>query len=1763
MQNTALNANWVQVASKNDTTRQAATLTLVTAPPFTLTVSPHTVNMSAGSNAATGTLTRTGDTSQPLTVNLASSDTGKVTVPGTATFAAGQATTTFGINAVNAATPYTSEQVTVTASSTTSGNLLGLDTSFGSGGVASTSLETIVQFPKAAIAVQPDGKILAASEYSGNAWQVERLNADGSVDTSFGTNGVAIATFPTTNGTSPRPTKILVQSDGKILVGGEFTTGYGTPALARYNANGTLDTTFGTNGIANVSYVEVGQSGWIVDMAERPAPDNRILLAVANSGTTYLRVAQLTPSGSPDTTFAGGAGVTSLASGGLTSAITLLPNGEFLLAGGNKIVRGLANGTLDTTFGTGGSQTIAVGNTIVSIFGAEVDSAGRIVVGVDPYNSSAGLDTFGVTRLNDDGSFDTTFAGGGTATASFSGRDNVPTSLVVQPDNKVILAGYSNISSTTRQSALARFNADGMLDGSFGTGGQYTQSLVSSPNQLIYGAALQTDGKLDVLAGWYTNLVVARYLLPSTGTSSSSSDTLTVVDDELSPPVAANDHGATVVNTALTVPAYQGVLANDTDPNGLSLTTALVAGPANGQVTLNADGSYTYTPAAGYSGLDSFTYQDSDGSLTSNTATVSLSVAAERIIPRKAIAGTLWNDANGNGQLDPGEPGISGRTVYVDQNGDGVLDNGETWTTTAAGGSYAFKGLPAGSYNIGQVLSAGWKSSPATSTDTAVTLAVGASNDFTFSELASTADQNIGVYDSSGYTVTANLNLPDQFTVFGSSNSTRYAGAPALTAYAEPTTITLKRDDGAPFTLVSMQLSTIWSSVYNVTVSFTGHKADGSLVQQSFPIGSQLGFHLVTFSGFTNVTSVTWGVSGENDYHQFNDVIVQASPSSASGVNLGSFGQPLALADSSQSMANTPLTVAVASGVLANDTDPANKPLTAVVVSQPAHGSLTLNGDGSFTYTPAAAYVGTDSFTYQDSDGTLTGNTATVGLTVVAQPPVAAGDQYTANKNLPLTVAAAQGVLVNDTDPNGLPLTASLVAGPAHGGVTLNTDGSFTYTPTATYTGPDSFTYRDSDADGSGNTATVSLFVGSAPTAVADTYAANENQTLTIAAPGLLGNDNDPNGLPLTAQITSNPASGTLTANSDGSFSYVPAANFSGTVQFSYQDSDGYLTSAPVTDTINVSPTPNGPALVSSTPSGTSSGPLGSFTLNFSEPVNAASLTSSLFTLTGPGGPVVLSASNTTISELSVTQFQVSIPTQTAPGSYTLTLGAGVADTSGNLSTQSYTASVTLAATATPTISDPGFESPSVGTGNSAYLFMPSNTGWTFNAGTGVAGNGSAFTAGNPNAPEGTQVSFLQGTGSFSQTIAGWAAGTYVISFDAAQRGNFQQSVQDFKILVDGVSVGTFTPSGTNYSNDTTGVFTVAAGPHTITFQGLDDAGGDNTAFLDAIQVVAMTLPTALLDAGFESPSVGTGNSAYLFMPSNTGWTFNAGTGVAGNGSAFTAGNPNAPEGTQVGFLQGTGSFSQTIAGWAAGTYVINFDAAQRGNHQQSVQDFKILVDGNSVGAFTPASTNYSSDTTSVFTVTAGTHTITFQGLDTSGGDNTAFVDAIQIQDVSGPVVADAGFESPSLGTGNSAYLYTPSNTGWTFGAGTGVAGNGSAFTAGNPNAPEGTQVGFLQGTGSFSQTVANWAAGSYVISFDAAERGNHQQSVQDFEILVDGISVGVFTPAGTSYSSETTGVFTVTAGPHTITFQGLDDAGGDNTAFLDAITVTPTTNNT
>ena len=179
---------------------------------------------------------------------------------------------------------------------------------------------------------------------------------------------------------------------------------------------------------------------------------------------------------------------------------------------------------------------------------------------------------------------------------------------------------------------------------------------------------------------------------------------------------------------------------------------------------------------------------------------------------------------------------------------------------------------------------------------------------------------------------------------------------------------------------------------------------------------------------------------------------------------------------------DTALTVTAPAGVLANDSDPdtASTLGAAVVVSAPAHGSLTLNPNGAFAYTPAANYNGPDSFTYQASDGTVDTNVATVTLTVnaVNDAPTAAGDSYSTAEDTALNVAAP-GVLAGDADVDGDALTAVFVNGPANGTLTLNGNGAFTYTPALNFGGADAFSYKANDGTANSGAVTVTIAVSS------------------------------------------------------------------------------------------------------------------------------------------------------------------------------------------------------------------------------------------------------------------------------------------------------------------------------------------------------------------------------------------------------------------------------------------------------------------------------------------------------------------------------------------------------------------------------------------------------------------------------------------------------------------------------------------------------------
>ena len=265
-----------------------------------------------------------------------------------------------------------------------------------------------------------------------------------------------------------------------------------------------------------------------------------------------------------------------------------------------------------------------------------------------------------------------------------------------------------------------------------------------------------------------------------------------------------------------------------------------------------------------------------------------------------------------------------------------------------------------------------------------------------------------------------------------------------------------------------------------------------------------------------------------------------------------------------------------APGVLGNDTDVDGDTLTAVLDTGVSDGTLTLNGNGSFSYDPAADFYGSDSFTYHANDGTDDSNTATVTITInpTNDAPVAVDDAYSVDEDNTLNVAAP-GVLGNDTDVDGDTLTAVLDTGVSDGTLTLNGNGSFSYDPAADFYGSDSFTYKAYDGSLYSDPATVTVTVNptnDAPVAADDSATTNENAPVNI---DVLFNDSDPDGDPMMVTVVSDPPHGSTVINLDYTVTYTPDLNYDGADSFTYTVSDGTDTdTGTVSITVNPAPAP-------------------------------------------------------------------------------------------------------------------------------------------------------------------------------------------------------------------------------------------------------------------------------------------------------------------------------------------------------------------------------------------------------------------------------------------------------------------------------------------------------------------------------------------------------------------------------------------------------------
>lgn len=256
------------------------------------------------------------------------------------------------------------------------------------------------------------------------------------------------------------------------------------------------------------------------------------------------------------------------------------------------------------------------------------------------------------------------------------------------------------------------------------------------------------------------------------------------------------------------------------------------------------------------------------------------------------------------------------------------------------------------------------------------------------------------------------------------------------------------------------------------------------------------------------------------------------------------------------------LTLLAEDGVLANDFDENGDTLFVEIVDPTESGTVELEEDGSFTYTPDPDFYGTDAFTYQISDGAKQSDLVVVELTVtaMADAPQATGESFLMQEDAVLEIAS-EAILSNDVDADGdTTLEIVLESQPENGTLEVMDDGGFRYTPESDFHGTDRFTYSVSDGELLSDIVEAEIVVeavNDAPVATDDNMETDEGASIVFAANSLLANDTDLEGDTLAAEIAQAPENGSLEVDADGNWVYTPEEGFFGLDEFSYYAMDG------------------------------------------------------------------------------------------------------------------------------------------------------------------------------------------------------------------------------------------------------------------------------------------------------------------------------------------------------------------------------------------------------------------------------------------------------------------------------------------------------------------------------------------------------------------------------------------------------------------------------
>jgi VCBS repeat-containing protein len=631
-----------------------------------------------------------------------------------------------------------------------------------------------------------------------------------------------------------------------------------------------------------------------------------------------------------------------------------------------------------------------------------------------------------------------------------------------------------------------------------------------------------------------------------------TNSTLATVAITVSPvndaPVANNQNVNTPQNTPHAITLTGSDVEND------PLTFAIVTSPTNGALTgFNPNtGAVTYTPNTNFSGADTFTFRVNDGQTNSAVATVAITVNFVNTQPvangqsvttaedtPKAITLTGSDGENDpltfaivtgptNGTLSGLNPNTGVVTYTPSTNfygGDSFTFQVNDGQTNSAPATVVLTVTPVNDAPVANAQSV------TTLEDTPKAIVLTASdveNDpLTFAIVTGPTNGILsGLNPNTGavtYTPNTNFNGSDSFTFRVNDGQTNSSAATVA--------ITVTPVNDAP---IANGQSVTTAEDTPKAITLTGIDVENNPLTFSIVTGPTNG----TLSGLSpNTGAVTYipstNFNGSDSFtFRVNDGLSNSSPASVNITVTPVNDPPVVASDSYGLNKNSTLPVS-APGVLANDTDVDNDPLTAIKVTNPLHGTLSLNANGGFVYTPVSNYFGSDSFTYRATDGTATSAVATVSLTItnINSSPVAVDDTFIDSQNVVLTLPFT-ALLTNDYDPDGDTLSITLInTNSSQSGKITSTTTNFTYIPPTNYVGTDTFLYVIGDGHGGSGTGTVSIVLSLAQFAVhagspifnpqtglfeESVTVTNIGSTTAAAVRLLVTNINSTNGVPRT-----------------------------------------------------------------------------------------------------------------------------------------------------------------------------------------------------------------------------------------------------------------------------------------------------------------------------------------------------------------------------------------------------------------------------------------------------------------------------------------------------------------------------------------------------------------------------------------------------------------------------------------------------------------------